>query len=184
MLFSVSSSVVPLTYPATDYRQYPSLAFLSLALAIGLFTLLPGHRMRFGAIAALTAYFGLSAYHMNTHWRTEESFWRQSVRHGGAALAHSNYAHSVVSKDPALAEHHYLEALRLFPNHVYANINLGMLYIRQGKAEDGLRLVWKVVRQNPQWSLTHYWHSKALGRLGRAADSLVALRGSSGEASR
>ena len=69
-----------------------------------------------------------------------------------------------------------MEALRQYPSHVYANINLGMLYIRQGKAEDGLRLVRKVVRQNPQWSLTHYWHSKALGRLGRAGDSLVALR--------
>ena len=105
MLFALTSSIFRFQFAVTDYRQYPSLAFLCLALAIGIFTLRRKH-IDLVAVSALTLYFGLASITMNTVWRTEESFWGQSVRYGGMALAHANYGVSVVRKDPELAEEH------------------------------------------------------------------------------
>lgn len=175
VLLAPSSSVLAFYSLARDHRPYPSLAFLFLALCIALFTLLR-HRVEIGLVAALVLYLGLSSVFMNRVWRDEESFWAQSVRYGGTAMAHANYGLAVVVKDPELAERHYREAIRLYPNHVYAHINLGMLYIEQGRGEEGLALVRRVVSPDPEWAMTHYWLSKALGRLGRDAEALVAMR--------
>jgi tetratricopeptide (TPR) repeat protein len=175
VLFSVTSSVIPARYLATDYRQYPSLAFVCLGLAIALFTL-PRYRFGVGAAVALAVYFSAATFHLNTDWRTEESFWAQSVRHGGTALSHSNYAMSVAAKDPALAQHHYLEAIRIYPNHVYANINLALLYIRQGRGDEGLALLRGTVARNPGWAQTRYWLASGLRSLGRTREALVEFR--------
>ncbi len=175
VLLAPSSSVLAFYTVARDHRPYASLAFLFLALCIALFTLLR-HRVEIGLVGALVLYLGLSSVFMNRVWRDEESFWAQSVRYGGTAMAHANYGLAVVVKDPELAERHYREAIRLYPNHVYAHINLGMLYIEQGRGEEGLALVRRVVSPDPDWAMTHYWLSKALGRLGRDAEALVAMR--------
>jgi tetratricopeptide (TPR) repeat protein len=117
-------------------------------------------------------YFSISSYYINTHWKTEESFWQQSARYGATALAHQNYALAIVGKHPELAEHHYLEAIRQVPAHVYANINLGMLQIRTGREEEGLRRLKWMVKLNPNRASAHYWLSAGLNSTGQKDEAL------------
>jgi len=126
-------------------------------------------------LVVLATYFSAASYYMNRHWKTEESFWYQSVRYGATALAHNNYARQISRKDPAAAEQHYLEALRQSPNHVYASINLGMFYINQGRPQEGLALLRNTARLNPRWALTHYWLAQGLYELDRNEEALAAL---------
>lgn len=175
LLFALTASIFPFRYVVTDYRQYLPLLFLCLIVSLVCFS----WRQRTIPVillAAMALYFSLSSYHINQHWKTEESFWQQSVRYGAVALAHSNYALVVGKKDEELAEKHYLEALRQKPSHVYANINLGMLYIHQQRTQEGLKLLKQMVARNPKWALTHYWLSRGLKLLDQKEESLKELR--------
>ncbi len=122
-------------------------------------------------LSIMTLYFLSSSYYLNTHWKSEESFWLQSVKYGGVALAHTNYGFSIVMENPRLAEHHYLEAIRQHPFHIYANVNLGMLYIEQKREEEGIQILYKVADLNPDWAFAHYWLSIGLDRTGQKGRS-------------
>jgi len=171
-MFLLTSSVLPMRRLVTDYRQVPSLAFLCLAVAYVGFKVLRG---RLPSALAATAVLGLgaSSVHMNRHWESEESFWLQSIRHGGTALAHNNYGRSVMLKDPTLAEEHFRKTLEMFPGHVYGLINLGVLLIQQG-SDEGIDYVRKAVSIRPDWGFCHHWLALSLeqaGDLPAAADA-------------
>lgn len=176
-LFAPTSSIRPFRYLVVDYRQYPSLAFLSLGLILGLTLLLsniPRQRLICSIIVAVViCYFGISTFFMNRIWQTEEKFWGQSVRYGATALAHMNYAMSIQYKNPPLAEKHFHDTLKLSPGHTYTHINLGLFYIRSGKVEEGLSYVKKATQLAPSWAISHYWLSKAYRQVGKLAEAQV-----------
>ena len=175
LLFSLEASIFPFQYVVTDYRQYAPLVFLCLVISI----LCCSTRWRvFNAATAagLVLYFSASSYLINRHWKTEESFWGQSVKYGADALAHTNYALQIAGQNPQLAEQHYLEALRQNPTHIYASINLGLLYMQEKRTGEGLALLENVVALNPGWALAHYWYSRGLLTAHRTDESLAELR--------
>ena len=174
-LFSLTSSIFPFGFVVTDYRQYLPLVFLSLTVTMLVFS---SHREKLTVIflSSLVLYFSVSSYYINTHWKTEESFWEQSVKYGADTLAHQNYAFSIVGKNPQLAEHHYLEALRQNPFHIYANINLGLLQIRQGKEEQGLLRLYRMATLNHDWAMPHYWLAAGLKIAGQKEEALKELQ--------
>jgi tetratricopeptide (TPR) repeat protein len=171
LLFALTSSIFPFGYVVTDYRQYLPLVFLSLTVTMLVFS---SNRktVAISVLSGLLLYFSISSYYNNAHWKTEESFWGQSVKYGAVALAHQNYGLAIVDKNPELAEYHYLEAIRQYPNHIYANINLGMLHIRMGKEAEGLQRLRKMVTLNPNWSLAYYWLSEGLKITGQKEEAL------------
>lgn len=175
LLFALTASIFPFRYMVTDYRQYLPLSFLCLIISLLSFSLKP---KIFPVIlmAGMALYFSLSSYHINKHWKTEESFWQQSVKYGAVALAHNNYGMVISNKNQDLAEQHYLKALKQNPFHIYANINLGMLYIFQKRTQEGLKLLRYAVKLNPEWALAHYWLSRGLKSSGKKEESLVELR--------
>jgi len=174
LLFSLTSSIFPFGYVVTDYRQYLPLIFLCLTISQACFSLRQ-RALPIILLTSMTLYFSFSSFHINRHWKTEESFWGQSVKYDAVALAHYNYGLNVVGKNPELAEHHYLEAIRQYPFHIYANIGLGMLYIRQEKVEEGLQRLRYMVELNPDWALSHYWLSKGFKAAGRKEEALEAV---------
>lgn len=165
MLFTPTSSLLPFRMLVADYRQYPSLPFLCLALTLALF-LLAAPRWRWIISASVLTYFAMASVLMNQVWQSEESLWQHSVRYGATSVAHHNYAHSQSGRNDELAEKHYREALRLNPANVRSLISLGLLYIRQGRNHQGMELVRRAVRFSPNWPLTHYWLSVALTEVG------------------
>jgi tetratricopeptide (TPR) repeat protein len=118
-------------------------------------------------VTGMVLYFSLSSWFMNRHWKTEESFWEQSIKYGARPLAHNNYGLAVTRKDPELSEYHFKKALEKSPYHIYTNINLGMLYLRQEKTAEGMKILRNVVRLNPNWALSHYWLSVGLKSVGQ-----------------
>ncbi len=175
LLFALTASIFPFRYVVTDYRQYLPFIFLSLIISLLCFSL------RSRAIPAIlltgmTLYFSVASYQINQHWKTEETFYKQSVKYGAVALAHQNYGLAIVGKNPELAEYHYLEAIRQNPFHIYANINLGLLHIRMGKEDEGLKRLYGVANLNPKWALSHYWLSVGLKKTGKKEASLKELQ--------
>ncbi|HIG11454.1 MAG: tetratricopeptide repeat protein [bacterium] len=175
VLFSVTSSVLPMRRLVTDYRQVPSLAFGVLFFVLAGNALLRG-RWRVALAVVALAWFGGTSVYMNRHWRTEESFWLHSVELGAGSQAHLNYGFSICRRDPALAEEHYLHALEMEPGNVWVMINLGILRIRTGDPEDGLALVRRAVSRVPTWAVAHYWFSIALSRTKLWEESAVEAR--------
>ena len=173
LFFALTSSIFPFRFVVTDYRQYVPLAFISLATVLAV-SMVRARRVAIALIGVFVAYSAVSSFAINTHWRTEESFWHQSVRFGGRALAHNNYALAIAGRDPDLAEFHYLEALRQEPFNIYPNINLGMLYVREGRSEEGLALLRATETRNPGSALASYWLSKGLGIAGLPDEQLAA----------
>jgi len=173
LLFALTSSVFPFRYVVTDYRQYLPLVFLSLTITIFVSSLRKIQSVIF--LSSLVLYFSISSYYINKHWKTETSFWKQSVAYGADALAHQNYGLAIVGTNPELAEFHYKEAIKQNPTHIYANINLGLLHIRRGKKEEGLRRLQRMVTLNPTWALSHYWLSEGLKIAGQKDEALKEL---------
>ncbi len=167
-LFATTSSFRPFRYFANDYRQYASLGFLC-AIVVLLLAKLPSRKAAIAAWFVLAAYFGASSLSANRIWRTAETLWAQSVRFGGAPLAHMNYAQAIQSRDPDLAERHYREALAAAPEMVYARINLGLLQIWRGRQAEGLAEVRRAVDSVPDWAIAHYWYAEALRQVGDTA---------------
>ncbi len=174
LLFSITSSIFPFKEVVMDYRQYLPSIFLCLIVVIACFHLKPPV-VPLVILTSLTMYFSLSSYHINEHWKTEESFWYQSVKYGSVATAHNNYGLAIVEKNPQLAEWHYLRALELNPTHFFA-INLGMLYIDQKKTDKGLAVLRKLVDQKPNQPVVHYWLSRGLHDAGQKEESLAELK--------
>ena len=122
LLFSLTSSIFPFTFVVTDYRQYLPSVFLCLIVTMVVFA--SGRRvLPVILLSSVVLYSSVSSYYINTHWKSDKSFWGQSVRYGAVALAHSNYGLAVAGTNSDLAERHYREAIRQYPPHVHANIN-------------------------------------------------------------
>ena len=173
LFFALTSSIFPFRYIVTDYRQYVPLAFLALATVLAA-SMLRNRTVAVALVGVFVLYSSVSSFYINTHWKTEESFWRQSVEHGGRSLAHNNYALAIQARDPATAEFHYLEALRQEPFNIYPNINLGMLYLRDGRQDEGLTLLRQTATRNPGSPIAAYWLSKGLGIAGQQDQQLAA----------
>ena len=166
IVLSPTSSFIPLYYQAAYYRPYPAIAFLLLVLAVLVLPKL-SERARWGVVAIVISYFSIASIYLNTTYRTEETLWTQSVRYGGHATAHMNLAMSINDRnDPRVGEH--LQAvLRMNPNYVLANINMGLYLINRGDHREGLDLLEKAAELAPSWAQSHYWLAKAYSQLGK-----------------
>ena len=175
-LFALTSSIFPFRYIVVDYRQYLSFVFLSLLIAWAAFTFLPE---RFSRLVTMVfaAYAVTATVVVNRHWETAESYWGQSIRYGGVAQAHNNYALAVQPRDPVLAESHLRTAVSMAPTNFYANINLALAEIRRGETDAGLARLRKVIAFNPARAISHYWLAQGLelsGDVPAAVDAYLA----------
>jgi len=174
LLFSVTSSIFPFAEPVIDYRQYLPSVFLCLIVAIACFSLKP-RAVPLAIFAGLTVYFSLASYQINQHWKTEESFWYQSVKYGGGVKAYTSYGVAIAKRNPELAEENFLKAFKLHPNFNSA-INLGMLYINQQKVSKGLAIFRQLIKEKPKKAESHYWLSRGLDIAGQKEEALIELK--------
>jgi tetratricopeptide (TPR) repeat protein len=159
------SSVLPISHAAVHYRALPSSWLLYMALAL---TVVPWARPRLAfslGIAVAVALAGLS-FSMNRIYRTEESLWAHSLRYGGEALAHMNYAMSLPDRDDPRVLLHLEKAVEMSPNYVLAHVNLGLLALDLGRTESGLTRLREVARMAPDWPDARYWLSVGYQRVG------------------
>jgi len=172
ILMLPESSVLPISHHAVHYRAFPSSWLLYLAVAL-LVASLARPRVALAIGGAATVVLAVATVSLNRTYRTEESLWAHSVRHGGEALAHMNYAMSIPDRRDPRVRAHLERAVEMSPNYVLAHVNLGLLSIDHGKVEDGLdRLRW-ATRMAPQWPETWFWLSVAEDRLDLVDDAVA-----------
>lgn len=158
VLMLPTSSIVPLRLVA-DYRPYPSSAFLYLAMGTVAFTYLNRKFLLAGCLTLLTLLSGATLY-LNTTWKTEETFWERSIKRGGSALAHHNYA--LVQRDWNIREQHMRKALELKPRFLTPRIQLGLDLVQKGKTSEGFRLLEKAAADAPpNRAQPHYFLAQA-----------------------
>jgi Flp pilus assembly protein TadD len=160
ILMAPESSVVPLYHLRSDYRPYPSSAFLFAALAFVAVTRLPRAVWLTATVAAVVALTATSI-RMNRTWRTEESLWTRSTALGGDAVAHLNLAMAIADRRDPRVKANLERSLALSPGYVLAHIDYGLLLINLGRIDEGLAEVREGVRLAPAWGQTHYWLSVA-----------------------
>jgi tetratricopeptide (TPR) repeat protein len=149
-----------------DYRPYPASPFLYLAAALVAEALLSRRSLRLAVVVGAVVYFGLASVYLNRAWRTGESLWTHSVRHGGNATAHHSLAMCLVNRRDPRVRRHLEEALRLSPDYVMAHVNLGLLLVELGEVEEGLRHCARASRIAPDWAQPHFWTAQAYDNLG------------------
>lgn len=162
-----TTSLVSMRQLAADYRQLPGLPWLCLLVAMAIDRWAPKPARR-SIAALLLLYVGGCSVLLNEVWRTDETLWAQSVRHGGTPQAHVNYALAVAPHDPRTARSHYREALRRAPRNVFAHINLGLLDIATGRIADGVERLEHANALAPSWAITREWRTEGCRRALRA----------------
>lgn len=172
ILMLPESSVLPISHHAVHYRAFPSSWLLYLAVAL-LVARLARPRVALAIGGAATVVLAVATVSLNRTYRTEESLWAHSVRHGGEALAHMNYAMSIPERRDPRVRAHLERAVEMSPNYVLAHVNLGLLSIEHGDVEDGLeRLRW-ATRMAPEWPEAWFWLSVAEDRLDLVDDAVA-----------
>jgi Flp pilus assembly protein TadD len=174
ILMLPESSLLPMHHLRVDYRPYPSSVFLWLLVASALAQLA---RTRLPAItAAAGLFFAMASISLNGTWRTGETLWAHSVRHGGDEVAHMNLAMSIADRRDPRVRANLERSLQLAPGYVLARINYGLLLIELGEREQGLAQCREAVRLAPHWAQAHYWTAVAYDRLGMSEAALDAAR--------
>ena len=69
-----------------------------------------------------------------------------------------------------------LEAHRLDPCYAYIQLNLSSLEANEGRRDESLAWTEDALRCQPRLSLAHYYHARALERVGRADEALDEYR--------
>ncbi|MCX7847435.1 MAG: tetratricopeptide repeat protein [bacterium] len=174
---ALESSVFPLHINVTDYRTYPSLPYLCLLIVL-LVAKFPWRRVVYASLAVLTIYFGASAFYMNRHFRTGETFWRQSVRYGTHALGTMNYGMSLRGKNDREALRYLQRAVELNPNYYLGRINLGLCYISLGRHAEGIAeaRAGAACASELCKDLAYFWLSQAYKAIGDVTQAYEAVR--------
>jgi tetratricopeptide (TPR) repeat protein len=165
------SSLVPISHLAVHYRAFPSswLLYVAACLLIAR-AVKPRLALALGTTTAIV--LALATFSMNRVYRSEASLWAHSVRYGGEALAHMNYAMSLPDRTDARVREHLERAVEMNPNYVLAHVNLGLLTMDLGQIDAGLaRLRW-VTQMAPEWPEAHYWLSVGLDRVGELDEAI------------
>ncbi len=174
-LLGLTSSIIPLFYSLAHYRPYSSSPFFYLLIVLSLSKLCQERLFNF-LCCCLLIYFGAASHFLNKTWRTGESAWTHSIKYGGDHLAHLNLAMAIPDrKDPRVLKN-LQEALKLKPEAVIPNINLGLFLIDNNEPKKGIRLVEKAVNIRPDWGNSYYWLAIAYEKIGekkKALDSIL-----------
>jgi len=174
---ALESSFFPLHIIATDYRTYPSLPYVCLLGTI-LLLRVPSRRAAYGILAALLAFFSTASFVMNRHFRTGETFWRQSVRYGTHALGTMNYGMSLRNKNDAEALKYLQRAVELNPNYYLGRINLGLCYLSVGRREEGLDEARRGAAAAPELcqDIAYFWLGQAYKAAGDTTQAYHAVK--------
>jgi tetratricopeptide (TPR) repeat protein len=108
-------------------------------------------------------------------WESTVSLFSHAIHvTEGNHVAHHNLATALALEgDPAGAERHYLDAVRIRPGYAEARSALGVLLMRQGRLQEALTQEDEALRLAPSSADVHFNLAVLLGRLGRSSDAMA-----------
>lgn len=157
LTLSVSSSFIPITELAVEYRLYLPTAGFMLCVVAALFVL----HSRFRPLNAsgpgfwipmvlLVTSIGMTMAR-NEVWRDPEQFWRQTIhRYPGLGRPYANLAdHHLTRGNTGEAIQVYREAIGRLPNLAILHYELGNVYIRTGQYREAVAELNEAIRMAP-----------------------------------
>jgi protein O-mannosyl-transferase len=130
----------------------------------------PGSKAGFVLIVAVLAVLGSLTWRQGFMYTDSETLWRTTLaRNPSAWLAHSSLARLLLAREePAEADFHCHEAVRLNPDDANAANALGVLYQIQGHTAEAMDMYRRCLQLKPN----HVYAHANLGRLLAAQGSL------------
>lgn len=174
VMLAPTSSVLPLHHFVAHYRPYPGSPFLLIGVVFAAGTLLH-RRARLAVATTVISACALASLAQNAVWKTEQSLWKHSVAVGGDHIAQLNYAMSIEDRTDPRIRQHLEQALALYPEYVFAHINLAIHRIRVGDVEAGLTALRSAETRYPGWPEVPFWLGTMLSRQARHDEAAQAF---------
>jgi len=96
-------------------------------------------------------YLGNASLKLNRYTEAEKSFRRHLEIDPRSIDALMNLGGLLIQRDPSAAEEQFLRILRIDPSQQRAKYNLAFARIRQGKTDDGLAILDKILADDPDF---------------------------------
>ena len=148
IMFMPTSSVFPLFQYVSDRWMFTSLPYLCFVTSIIVCLFLP-RVIKLVLGIALVIYFGFVSFTMNYNWKSSLDIYKQCAEYGTDAIGYMNLGLQFRRKNDAEAEYYYKKSLEKAPNYYLAYINLGVMYMQQGKTNEGLAFIEKGAALTP-----------------------------------
>lgn len=153
LALSVESSIIPIKDVIFEHRMYLPAIGIFLATATGILNRSnyeKSFRIPTGKVAALgciVLVFSVAAYHRNRVWQDPQTLWNDVVKKSPKkGRGYNNLGKVYQEKGQSeLAVENFLMALKLLPDFVEVYDNLGIVYARQARWEDAIRMLQKAV---------------------------------------
>lgn len=134
------------------YIAYPGL-FIAVTFAAA--EVLSGHRYgkslaTAGSVCLLASFCALTRIEVS-YWQNSETLFRRALAVDKDNAAAHNLLGSALLEQGRLreAEEHFAEALRIRPDFPYAEVNYAMTQAREGKSDEGIKLLSNLLQQHP-----------------------------------
>ncbi len=177
-----SSSVIPLSDPAFEYRMYLPLAAPITAVVLisshGLSRWLDADHRRWIAVASVISTALLLAsltIHRNADYQSEQLMWEDTIaKRPKNPRAHVNLGH-LLFQDGRLADAvvQLRQALKLDPADPDVHYNLGAVLSRQGHTSEAVAHYLESIRLNPSYVQAHYNLGNILLEQGRFTEAVA-----------
>lgn len=112
-------------------------------------------RVRFGVAVAVVVFLAILTYRQSTCYRDIETFWRATLDcNGNAWMAHNNLGLQLLGgRRFAEAEEHFVQTIKLKPDHFVALTNLGVAVFAQGRFDEAMTHYRAALAVKPDYAL-------------------------------
>jgi len=165
------------SYVADHFQYHASAALIALAVAVAASLLARSPTAARVAAAVLLIALSTLTWRQAGSYRDEETLWRKTLaRNPGAWMAHNNLGEILV-RQGKLDEgiEHYLETLRLKPDHANARSNLGAALASQGKLDEAVAPLREALSLTPDVAQIRLNLGIVLFQLGRLDEAVSEL---------
>lgn len=168
-----TSSFLPLSDVAFEFRMYLPLAAAAVSLVLGL-----GRKLPRPVWALILLGLGAGTYLRNNDYRTPLALWSDTVaKRPGNARAWTNLGPALQTEGRnEEAEQAYRRAIELEPNSAEARSNLGYLLVSRQQWGESLYLFQEAARILPTFALAHQGRGIVLETLGKDGEAAQAYQ--------
>ena len=172
---SVESSLIPIKDALFEHRLYLPMFGFALIISYLVFHLLSKRISWAVAISVVVILcLGTATYLRNITWQDNTNLWSDVVsKNFHNYRAHNNLGFALIEQGRAEeAIEHYLQALRIKPDHYKAHYNMGVALDKQGRTEEAIERYLQALRIKPDYVEAQNNLGNALDKQGRAEEAI------------
>jgi protein O-mannosyl-transferase len=172
---SVESSIIPIRDALFEHRLYLPMFGFAIVVSYLVFHLLSKRVSWLVAISVIIILcLGAATYLRNITWQDNTNLWSDVVsKNFYNYRAHNNLGIALGEQGRTEeAVEHYLQALRIKPDHVEAHNNLGVALDKQGRTNEAIEHYLQALRIKPDHVETHNNLGVALVKQGRTNEAI------------